>query len=100
METAQAAVLFPQTPQRLKMTYEEFLDWADEDVHAEWVNGEVIVSMPPNIRHQLVAGFLFALLRLCVDYLKVGVVLAAPTEMKLSPDGSAREPDILVITTE
>ena len=21
--------------------------WADEDIHAEWVNGEVIVHMPP-----------------------------------------------------
>ena len=33
--------------QRLRMSYEEFLQWADEDVHAEWVDGEVIVHMPP-----------------------------------------------------
>jgi hypothetical protein len=24
----------------LRMTYEEFLAWADEDTHAEWVDGE------------------------------------------------------------
>jgi hypothetical protein len=27
----------------LKMTYEEFLAWADEDTRAEWENGEVII---------------------------------------------------------
>ena len=26
----------------LQMTYEEFLVWAGEDTHAEWVNGEVL----------------------------------------------------------
>jgi hypothetical protein len=38
--------------QRLRMSYEEFLAWADEDVHAEWVDGEVIVQMPPQVPHQ------------------------------------------------
>ena len=33
--------------QRLRMSYEEYLAWANEDVRAEWVNGEVIVHMPP-----------------------------------------------------
>ena len=28
------------------MTYEESLEWADEDTHAEWVNGEVIYEQP------------------------------------------------------
>ena len=30
------------------MSYEEYLAWANEDVRAEWVNGEVIVHMPQN----------------------------------------------------
>ena len=25
-----------------RMTYEEFLDWADEDTRAEWVDGAVV----------------------------------------------------------
>ena len=29
-----------------KMTYEQFLAWADEDTHAEWVNGEVVMTSP------------------------------------------------------
>ena len=34
-------------PERLRMSYEDYLQWADEDVHAEWVDGEVIIQMPP-----------------------------------------------------
>jgi hypothetical protein len=27
-----------------KMTYEEFLDWCDEDTLAEWVDGDVVMT--------------------------------------------------------
>ena len=36
-------------PKRLKMTYEEFREWANEDVHAEWIDGEVIIHTPPRL---------------------------------------------------
>lgn len=86
--------------QRLKMTYEEFLAWADEDVHAEWVDGEVIVHMPPKDRHQNVVAFLITLLRLFADFFDLGQVRTAPFEMKLAPDGPSREPDILLVMQE
>ncbi len=86
--------------QRLQMTYAEFLAWADEDVHAEWVNGEVIIHMPPKERHQDIVGFLHALLRFFVDFFSLGKVLTAPFEVKLSPEGPAREPDILFVARE
>ncbi len=80
---------------RLCMSYEEFLAWADEDTRAEWGNGEVIVFMPPKDRHQDIVTFLVALLRLFADFFNLGKVRTAPFEMKFSPTGSAREPDIL-----
>ena len=89
----------PRGEQRLKMSYEEFLAWADEDVHAEWVHGEVIVFMPPKTRHQLIAWFLSSLLGLYIDFFRLGHLLTAPFEMKVSPGGSAREPDILFVAT-
>jgi Uma2 family endonuclease len=50
-----------KTPERTappgKMTYEEFLAWADEDTWAEWVNGEVIILTPASKRHQDLAFF-------------------------------------------
>ena len=50
----------PETkPARLKMSYEEFLQWADEDTRAEWVDGEVIIPMPPKEIHQITLGYLY-----------------------------------------
>jgi hypothetical protein len=44
--------------QRVPMSYEEYLAASDEDVHAEWVNGEVFPFMPPSDRHQDLAFWL------------------------------------------
>ena len=33
------------------MTEEEFVAWCDEDVQAEWVDGEVIIMSPSSYRH-------------------------------------------------
>mgnify|MGYP001599449609 CR=1 FL=1 len=88
----------PSAPvQHLRMTYEEFLAWAGEDTQAEWVNGEVIVPMPPKDRHQDVAGFLHLLLRAFVDWLHLGKVRSAPFEMKPAPGTQSREPDIVFV---
>lgn len=85
------------TERRLPMTYEAFLAWADEDTHAEWVDGEVIVFMPPVYRHQAIISFLCQLLGLFVEAGDLGVVLVAPFEMRARPGGSAREPDLLFV---
>jgi Uma2 family endonuclease len=82
---------------RLAMSYEAFLAWADEDVHAEWVNGEVIVFMPASDRHQVVAGLFYTLVALFVRAFGLGEVRIAPLEMRARPGGAAREPDILFV---
>lgn len=98
--TQEAMIDSPSTEQHLRMTYEEFLDWGDEDTHAEWVNGEVIVFMPPPTHHQNAVSFLLTLLRLFTSFLKRGMVLTAPYEMKLREDRPSREPDILFVAQE
>lgn len=82
-----------------KMTYEEFLAWADEDVWAEWVDGEVIKLSPASKRHQLIAGFIAAIFQFYVEAHKLGVVLTAPFQMKIGPKLSGREPDVLFVAT-
>jgi Uma2 family endonuclease len=82
---------------RLKMTYEEFLAWSDEDRHAEWIDGEVIVFMPPVELHRLVVAFFVQLLGRYVDVLDLGVVIPAPFEMRLAGIGSF-EPDLLFVS--
>jgi Uma2 family endonuclease len=83
-----------------KMTYEEFLAWADEDTWAEWVNGEVIILSPASKRHQDLVFFLAALIRLFIEARQLGLVLTAPFQMKVGPDLPGREPDILFIARD
>ncbi len=90
------AIAPAQTEQpTLKMSFDAYLDWAGEDTHAEWVNGEVIVFMPAKNVHQVVVGFLYRLLSLFADSFNVGQVRIAPLGMRLAH--SMREPDILFV---
>jgi Uma2 family endonuclease len=82
------------------MSYEEFLAWAGEDVHAEWVDGEVMIQMPPKDRHQKIVEFLERLLALFVELFDRGLVRIAPFEMRLQEGGPAWEPDIIVLKRE
>lgn len=84
----------------IRMTYEEFIVWADEDTWAEWMNGEVISLGPPSERHQDLAGFLTALLRHFAEARQAGVVRPAPFQMKTGQDLPGRQPDILFIACQ
>lgn len=85
---------------RLRMTYEEFLRWRDEDTHAEWVDGEVILFVPPKNRHQAIVSFLDSLLRIFLDLTGMGEVRPAPFEVYLPARPASREPDIVVVLGE
>jgi Uma2 family endonuclease len=86
--------------QPLQMPYEAYRAWATDSRHTEWVNGEVIVYMPPKPRHQVLIEFLGSLLSVFVQFFRLGQVIRGPVEMRATPDGPAREPDILFITRE
>ncbi len=81
-----------------RMTYEEFLAWADEDTLAEWVDGEVIMLSPASYQHQRLSDFLGAVLGIYVETRHLGLVLSAPFQMKLALSG--REPDLLFVSRE
>ena len=82
---------------RLHMSYEAYLAWADEDIHAEWVNNEVIVHMPPKQLHQITVAFLLRLLGQFIELFHLGRLLPAPFEMRAVAGGPAREPDLLFV---
>ncbi len=77
------------------MSYEAFLEWADEDTYAEWVNGKVIMTSPASQLHQRLVSFLDQFLGLYVYYRGLGRILTAPFQMKLPHSG--REPDVLFV---
>jgi Uma2 family endonuclease len=86
----------PSVPARL--TYEEFLDWADEDTLAEWVDGSVVMASPASAHHQELAIFLTTVLATYASIHDLGTVLTGPFQMKLARSG--REPDVLVVLKE
>ncbi len=92
-----AALSAPDQPP--KMTYEEFLEWAeaDEDTYAEWVDGAVEMNSPVSLRHQDIANFLVGVLSTFVRIRGLGRVTDAPFQMKLARSG--REPDVLFVAT-
>lgn len=77
------------------MTFDEFLEWADEDTLAEWVDGEVILLSPAGDKHQDIVSFLDAVLRPFVEVFRLGVIRVAPFQMRLAQ--SSREPDLLFV---
>jgi Uma2 family endonuclease len=88
----------PEPPAKRKMTYEEFLAWADEDTLAEWVDGEVVMHSPASYDHQDISGFLEAILRPFVQERELGIVQRAPFQMRLPNSG--REPDLIFVAAQ
>lgn len=80
-----------------KLSYEEFLDWADEDTLAEWVDGKVVMTSPASSEHQIIADFLLKVMGLHSESHQTGLVISAPFQMKLE---HGREPDLIFIANE
>jgi Uma2 family endonuclease len=96
-------VLLPSALRKMtrhRVTYEEFLAWADEDTLAEWVDGEVVMYSPASDRHQDIARFLTAVLSVFVETRDLGVIRPAPFQIKLGPDLPGREPDLLFVAVD
>jgi Uma2 family endonuclease len=80
------------------MTYDEFLDWCDDDTLAEWVGGEIEMSSPASLGHQELFAFLLIVLDSWVQTYDLGVIVPAPFQMHLPPPiNRGREPDLLFV---
>src|SRR5690349_6256030 len=82
------------------VTFEEFLEWLDEDTHAEWVDGAVIMMSPASDQHQDLSDFLVAVMRLYNEAHQLGWIRSAPFLMQTDVRPSGREPDILFVVQE
>lgn len=80
---------------RLRMSYEEWAAWGEQEFKSEWVDGEVIVFMSASLRHVRLQLFVYALLAHCVSLRDLGEVFANNVEMRL--ERAARVPDILFV---
>ncbi len=57
----------PLPHDKVKVSYEQFLQQLDEDTLAEWVDGEVVFLSPAGLEHQQIADFLTAILNAFVQ---------------------------------
>lgn len=80
-------------PRSVPLTYDDLQQMPDDGHRYELVDGTLIVTPAPRLRHQLAVGNLYAVLRAsCPADL---VVLVAPFDVVLSPV-TVLEPDLLV----
>jgi Uma2 family endonuclease len=88
-----------KAPPDRKLSEEEFLAWCDEDVKAEWVDGQVIVMSPANAQHVNLTAFLISLIRIWVEDRDLGAVLGPELMTRLSPR-SRRVPDLMFVAKD
>lgn len=88
----------PAIPSFPRMTYEQFLRTVPDDVHAEWVDGEVVSMTPISRNHSELSVFLLALLQHYVEAQNLGKIFCEPFQMKTGPDLPGRSPDLLFVS--
>jgi Uma2 family endonuclease len=86
-------------PAAEKVSYDEFLQQY-QNVHAEWVDGEVILFMTASTKHQNLVRWLVNILSLFIETYDLGLLLPAPFNMYMPHLGRGREPDILFVAQE
>lgn len=88
-------------PPKRAVSFEEYIEWLDEDTRAEWVDGEIVVMpSPATLDHQNCGGFLYRILAFYVEANDLGHIVFAPYVMKLAAISRGREPDIIFVRKE
>jgi Uma2 family endonuclease len=88
----------PKKEPRLK-TAEEFLDWLQPGVHADLIQGEVVMHSPVNLRHADLLNFVDRLLAAYIEAHKLGRLYREVVAVRLSPR-QVFLPDLAFFTNE
>ncbi|MFL5801888.1 MAG: Uma2 family endonuclease, partial [Roseiflexaceae bacterium] len=89
-----------KTPPSGPVSFEEFLDWLDEDTRAEWVDGAIIMMSLASDEHQDIKDFLITIMRPFIEAHQLGWIRSGPFVMRTIVCPSGREPDILFVVNE
>jgi len=82
------------------LTADEFLDWLEEDVYADLIDGKIVMHSPVNIRHARLLSFVERLMAFYNDQQKLGgIILVEGWAVRLSPR-RVFLPDICFFTKE
>jgi Uma2 family endonuclease len=79
------------------MTEEEFVAWCDEDVKAEWVDGEVIIMSPSSTRHVRIVTWLSRVVGDYVEEHDLGEVFGGELMVRFAALRRRRVPDLMFV---
>ena len=86
-------------PRQGEWTEEDYFSLPESNRMIELSEGRLIISPSPTLEHQTISGNLFSLIRDHVKSNNLGVVVAAPMDVRLRK-GIIRKPDILFMSNE
>lgn len=86
-------------PPRVKLTYEDFLQFPDDGKRHELIDGEHYVTPSPNTKHQAVSGNLHFMIRSWLEQHPVGRIFYAPFDIVFTRFDVV-EPDLLYMSNE
>ncbi len=79
--------------ERVKLTYEDFLEFPDDGLRHELIDGEHYVTPSPGSAHQLIVGNLYLAIGIYLKERPVGVLMLSPFDIVLS-QYDVVEPDL------
>jgi Uma2 family endonuclease len=80
-------------------TFEDLLEYANEDIACELLEGILVIHSPASYLHENIFGFLFTLLKLYGTKNALGKPVGSRFMMKLTPNWTP-EPDIMFLTEQ
>jgi Uma2 family endonuclease len=83
----------------VKLTYDDFLLFPDDGQRHELIDGEHFVSPTPAVRHQVIVGNLYFLIRTYLVAHPIGRVIGSPLDVILSRFDVV-EPDLQYVSNE
>jgi Uma2 family endonuclease len=90
----------PVTP-KPRMTEDEFVTWSfRENVRAEWLDGEVVITSPVNTEHAVLVVWLLRVVGIFVERRGLGVVLGPELFVRFAERKRRYLPDLFFISTQ
>jgi Uma2 family endonuclease len=84
-------------PPAPRMTEDEFVAWCNEDIRAEWVDGEVIIMSPESYDNDDLQTWVAAVLRAYVEQKELGRVLGPNFQVRFASQRRRRVPDVIFV---
>ncbi len=88
-------------PPKSSMTEDEFVTWCFKDeVRAEWIDGEIIITSPVSTEHAVVVTWLLQVVGIFVERHNLGRVLGPELFVRFAPKKRRYLPDLFFVAAD